>query len=104
MQEMCETIVRSGLLAKEDGTAPTSEEIFKYSPTGELSKIWDWYKYAKVLLGEGVFCEQCQSAESHTAEFLFKICDKCQGKGFIEVTTRADVKKTEKSIHSSEPM
>lgn len=27
---------------------PTSDEIFHYSPTGELSMIWDWFAFAKL--------------------------------------------------------
>jgi hypothetical protein len=50
MREMCETIVQSGILKKTDGTAPTAEEIFNYSPTGELFMIFEWYEVAKEKL------------------------------------------------------
>ena len=47
---MCEAIVEADFLRKKDGAAPTAEEIFNYSPTGELSKIHEWYEIAKEML------------------------------------------------------
>ena len=52
MKQMCETIVRAGILKKEDGSAPTPLEIFNYSPTGELSQVFLWYNQAKAVLAE----------------------------------------------------
>lgn len=51
-REMCETIVRANILRRADGTAPTAEEIWAYSPTGELSQIFEWYEQAKAVLAE----------------------------------------------------
>jgi hypothetical protein len=48
---MCETIVRAGILVKSDGTAPTAEEIFNYSPTGEMFMVFEWYRAARIALG-----------------------------------------------------
>ncbi len=49
-KEMCQTIVRADFLRDADGVAPTAEEIFNYSPTGDLSKMFEWYEVAKVIL------------------------------------------------------
>lgn len=50
MREMCETIERSKILVRRDGSYPTAKEIFEYSPTGELYMIWEWYDIAKELV------------------------------------------------------
>ena len=39
---MCDTIVEADFLTIE-GRKPTAEEIFNYSPTGELSEVFNWY-------------------------------------------------------------
>lgn len=54
MNEMCETIVESGILRKKDGSELTPEEIYNYSPTGELFMIFIWYGEALVRLGREV--------------------------------------------------
>jgi hypothetical protein len=46
---MCEEIVAADFLRKKDGTAPTAEEIWRYSPTGELYMIFEWYETALVV-------------------------------------------------------
>lgn len=52
LKEMCETIEKSGILKRKDGgSSPTAEEIFNYSPTGELIMIWEWYQVACLVLG-----------------------------------------------------
>ena len=50
MEEMCETIVKAKLLKNKDGTEPTAKEIYEYSPAGELSMVFFWYKAAKKKL------------------------------------------------------
>ena len=50
-KDMCEWIVKSGILRRPDGTAPTAEEIWNYSPTGELSAVFEWYDMAVIVLG-----------------------------------------------------
>ncbi len=52
MKEMCETIIKADFLRRDDGSAPTAEEIFSYSPTGELFTIFEWYWQAVGILGE----------------------------------------------------
>lgn len=49
-KDMCDTIVESDILKKEDGSSPTSEEIFHHSPTGELFMIFGWYEMALLVL------------------------------------------------------
>ena len=49
-KEMCELIVKADFLRKEDGTPPTAEEIWNYSPTGELLMVFEWYQTAKRIL------------------------------------------------------
>lgn len=51
MKEMCETIVSADILCKKDGSALTPEEVFNYSPTGELFMVFMWYAEAMVKLG-----------------------------------------------------
>ena len=51
-RDMCDTIERAEFLRTSDGRRPTSEEIFNYSPSGELSRIPMWYYCALDLLGE----------------------------------------------------
>lgn len=48
-REVCEVIAHSGVLKKKDGSQPNGEEIFNYSPTGELYMIWEWYGLAEEL-------------------------------------------------------
>jgi hypothetical protein len=53
-KEICEVIVAADILRKRSGTAPTAEEIFGYSPTGELFMLGEWFAQAKhVLRAEG---------------------------------------------------
>ena len=42
----CETIERADILRMPDGSAPTAEQIFAYSPRGELAMISIWYAEA----------------------------------------------------------
>ncbi len=51
-KEMCETIVKADFLRKDDGTAPTADEIWNYSPTGEISMVILWYWEAKEILAQ----------------------------------------------------
>lgn len=51
-KEMCEKIVEADFLRNPDGSTPTAEEIWNYSPTGELFHIFEWYKTAKQILEE----------------------------------------------------
>jgi len=41
LREMCETISRCWAAGK--GFHKTPEEIFNYSPTGELGMVFEWY-------------------------------------------------------------
>ncbi|RLI34172.1 hypothetical protein DRO66_09240 [Candidatus Bathyarchaeota archaeon] len=52
MKDMCEKIVEADFLTDEVGNKPTAEEIFNYSPTGELSQVFEWYNKACVILGK----------------------------------------------------
>lgn len=70
---MCEKIARANFLRKKDGTAPTPEEIFNYSPTGELASIWGWYRTARLLLGE-ITVEQMQEELRREAEAIAPHC------------------------------
>lgn len=47
IKDICEFIADSKILVRKDGTNPTALEIFNYSPTGELFKIFEWYEVAK---------------------------------------------------------
>lgn len=49
---MCEHIVKADFLRfkGKDSKAPTADEIWSYSPTGELLMIADWYLEACALL------------------------------------------------------
>ncbi len=49
-KEMCEVIVKSELLKKQDGLPPSPEEIWNYSTIGELYKVFEWYEQAKNIL------------------------------------------------------
>ena len=51
MKDMCELIVKSKILNDDDGSGPTAREIYKSSPTGELSQVFIWYEMAKHKLG-----------------------------------------------------
>ena len=52
MKQMCEHIVKSRILKYKDSEeGPTAEEIFNYSPTGELSSVFEWYEEACLFLG-----------------------------------------------------
>jgi hypothetical protein len=46
MKEMCETIEREHFLKAKDGHFMSAEEIWNYSPTGELALIEEWYAMA----------------------------------------------------------
>ena len=50
--DMCKVIVKSGILRKQDGTPPTAEEIWNYSPNGELFMIFEWYAAAEKVLSD----------------------------------------------------
>lgn len=47
MKDICEHIVKADLFEKP----LTAEEIFNYSPTGELSRVFEWYAIACKVLG-----------------------------------------------------
>jgi hypothetical protein len=49
-KDACETISKSGILRRPDGTTLTAEEVWNYSPTGELFMIPEWYDEAKIVL------------------------------------------------------
>jgi hypothetical protein len=49
LNEMCELISKANFL-KVRGMPATPLQIFNYSPTGELFKIWEWYEFAVILL------------------------------------------------------
>ncbi len=51
--DMCKEIADSEMLTKKDGTHPTAEEIFNYSPTGELFMVFQWYQELQ-LIKDGV--------------------------------------------------
>ncbi len=64
-QEMCEIIAEANhrrpfLRFVDDGSLPTAEEIFHYSPTGELAKLFDWYEMAECVLKTGEFPDWAQ--------------------------------------------
>lgn len=44
MQEMCETI--SAYWKRTRGVDVAPERIFNYSPSGELSRVFEWYQEA----------------------------------------------------------
>lgn len=45
IKEMCQFIIDHDIFTKKF----TSQELYEYSPTGELSKIFDWYDYCWAL-------------------------------------------------------
>lgn len=47
---MCKTIEKAKILQKNNGDYHTADEIFNYSPTGELFMIFEWYEIAKNVL------------------------------------------------------
>ncbi len=49
-KDMCDMIVEAGILQKPDGSMPTANEIWNYSPTGETYMIHEWYEEAKMVL------------------------------------------------------
>lgn len=51
-KDICDHIEKSKILVKDDGTRPTSEEIWNSSPTGELYKVFEWYNIACAIIGE----------------------------------------------------
>lgn len=51
-RKMCETIVRAGLLEKPDGSSLSWQEIWNSSASGELYRVFDWYRQALDVLGE----------------------------------------------------
>lgn len=50
-KQMCEHIVKADFLRKKDGSRPTADEIWRYSPTGELFMVFAWYEAACKILG-----------------------------------------------------
>jgi hypothetical protein len=50
LKRVCTIIEKSKVLIKNDGTNPTADEIWNYSPTGELFMIWEWWYQAKMKL------------------------------------------------------
>lgn len=51
-RQACEHIVRAGFLEKENGECLTAIEVYNYSPSGEMSSIFYWYKIACFIIGE----------------------------------------------------
>lgn len=51
MKQACEHIVKAEILICKDGGTPTAEQIFNYSPSGELFMVFEWYKSACLKLG-----------------------------------------------------
>jgi hypothetical protein len=49
-KQMCEKIVEADILRKSDGTAPTAEEIWNSSSTGELYQVFMWFEQAQIVL------------------------------------------------------
>jgi hypothetical protein len=57
-KQACEHIAKAGFLKFADTDQPaTPEQIFNYSPTGELAEIYTWYQLACEKLG-GTYSEQ----------------------------------------------
>lgn len=52
LARMCAIIAESRILKRKDGSCPTEQEIFNYSPRGELAMIWEWYLPARDILEE----------------------------------------------------
>jgi len=50
IRQMCETIEKAKILEKSDGSLLTAEEIYNYSPTGELFMVFQWYECAIKIL------------------------------------------------------
>jgi hypothetical protein len=50
MQEACEHIVKANIFKRP----LSAEQIFNYSPSGELFMIWEWFKIACEKIGEPV--------------------------------------------------
>jgi len=48
-QEMCEFIVKADIL-RFSGVPPTAEEIWNYSPSGELHQVFFWYELAQFVV------------------------------------------------------
>lgn len=52
MKQMCEHIVKAEMLYKRSSDdLLTAEEIYNYSPTGELFMVFQWYRMACNILG-----------------------------------------------------
>lgn len=50
MKDMCEHIAKAGFLER-DGVPLTAEQIYNYSPSGELFMVFQWYELASYTLG-----------------------------------------------------
>ena len=50
MKQMCETIVSADFLRYQNGDSPTAEQIYNYSPTGELYMVFTWYEQAQIII------------------------------------------------------
>jgi hypothetical protein len=48
-RDACRYISDSKCLKKSDDTHPTADEIWNYSPTGELGSIFDWLALAVIV-------------------------------------------------------
>jgi hypothetical protein len=64
IKDMCEHIVKAGFL-RFHGKAPTAEQIWNYSPTGELYMILEWYEMACILLQKAADGDM-----THTKEWI----------------------------------
>lgn len=51
-QQICEHIARAAFLRGPNyGPLLTADQIWNYSPSGELSEIFNWYEQASCILG-----------------------------------------------------
>jgi hypothetical protein len=50
-QEMCNHIVKADFIYWQNGVKLTAEEIWNYSPTGELIHVFTWFEHACKLIG-----------------------------------------------------
>lgn len=48
--EMCKTIEKAAILTRRDGSKPTANEIWNYSPSGEIYMLHVWYGIAVAAL------------------------------------------------------
>jgi len=59
-KEVCEVIAESNILSNKEGINPTPEQVFDYSPTGELFMLWEWYEIAVQVIEHDKTCGSCR--------------------------------------------